>query len=173
ANAIFAAGIPDDDFAASHARCAGDTVVFVLADGLSLPDDLASLLVKRDEPRVERADVHFAVVKSDATVCRATTNARTRTNFVGFSSRSRGEIHMGDLRIPAPFFLSRARIHSDDDAPRQRCVHHAVRHDRSTLDRTAVGTGVVIPREAKAAHIRPIDLLEWTVALLGVISAVR
>src|SRR5580698_9655862 len=68
AHAVFTAGLADKHLPLRDARRARDGVVFALVDGQGGPDFLAIFRVDRDQATVERAQVDFSVIGSDAAV---------------------------------------------------------------------------------------------------------
>jgi hypothetical protein len=68
AHAKLGARIADDDLVPEYARCAGDRVRLGLIDRDDRPDRLAGGRIQRDQPAVDRADIHLALPHRDAAI---------------------------------------------------------------------------------------------------------
>src|SRR6185312_12137155 len=118
-DAVFRAGYARDGHVLDDQRCAGDDLALVRIGHLSLPGDLAGILVGRDQAAIERVrDDEIAPQRHTAIVDAAASHG-ARPVVVGLW-----------IHLPEQHALTAMRVDLVDRAPPVGDVHHAVLDDR-------------------------------------------
>lgn len=161
ADPIFTSGDAGVDPAVVVERRARDRVPVLPARDLRRPDDLAGLLVERDELAVELADVHLAVAERHASARPAAADGRDL---------------LIQLRPVLPFRRASARVDGEHVVGPGDRVDHAVVGDRLGLSRVlAAGARLEmdVPDPLQLSDVRGADLVERRVAVVRDRAAVR
>ena len=127
---------------------------------LHLPDDLAGLLIERDQSPIQQTRVDFSVVKSDAAV------HRSATDFEDVLPRN--------FRIPAPLEFPGSRVHREHHVPCKACRRGRRSKSGASLPGAPPSRAIRLPGPAQPQplDVAGIDLFERTVVRLGVIAAI-
>ena len=150
---VLRAGVTDQHAAPSDSGRAGDGVGFSQRGRLHAPRGLSGLLVDRDQPSVDGADVDSAAIEGHAAVHHIATDELA--------------VLLGHVRIIAPEHGASAGIHRVDHAPGAAGIENAILHQGGRLE-SVEGPEVDRPGQAEPVDALLVDLAERAEALLGV-----
>ena len=157
AHAQLGAAVADEHQPLHHARRTGDRVGLVDGRGLHRPQQLAVIGVQRLQAPVDRAHEDLAAPCRHAAIHRVAAQVHRPLPR-----------HLG---VVLPQQCAGLRVEGVDHAPGAGHVKAAVDHDRGGFH-AAVGGEVEGPREPQPAHVRGVDAIERTEALLGIAAPV-